>query len=223
MQSKINATRLTAARTVASLFGVLAGIGGLTHGVGEVLQGNVRPEGLFVNSWTRGPIATNMGGEPGITIVPNMLVAGLLTILVSLTTLVWAAFFVRRKHGGRILIALSTVMLVVGGGVGPPLLGILAGAAGTQIDAPLSRWGRRLSGSARHFLAALWPLAFAVAAVSGSFLVVGSLILVFLFGVNNAALFLNTFYFTVLSLFLTVLLAPFYDYGRTEQPVPAAD
>ena len=88
---------------------------------------------------------------------------------------------------------------------------------------PLSGWRRRLFGSARRPLVALWPLTFAVAAVSGSFLVVGSLVLVFLFGVNNAALFLNTFYLTVFSLLLTVLLAPFYDHGRAEQPLRAAD
>lgn len=56
----------------ATLFGALAGVGGLVHGIGEVLQGNVAPEGLIINSWTVGPIATNMGGEPGMTIVPNL-------------------------------------------------------------------------------------------------------------------------------------------------------
>lgn len=214
-------SRLSAARAVASLFGVLAAIGGATHGVGEVLQGNVRPEGLFVNSWTRGPIATNMGGEPGITVVPNLLVSGVLTLLVSLATLVWAIFFVQKKHGGRILMALSTVMLLVGGGIGPPLIGILAGLAGTGIDAPLSGWRKRLSGGARQTLAMLWPVLFAVAAASGAFLVAGSLILVFFFGLNNAALFLNTFYVTLLSLFMTVLLTPFYD-RRDFAPVAGA-
>ena len=52
---------VSAARCTALSFGVLAGLGGLTHGIGEVLQGSVRPDGLIINSWTKGPIATNMG------------------------------------------------------------------------------------------------------------------------------------------------------------------
>lgn len=213
----------SAASVVASLFGVLAGLGGLTHGVGEVLQGNVAADGIFINSWTEGPIATNMGGEPGITIVPNLLVTGVLTILVSLSTLIWAAFFVKRKNGGRVLIILSTMMLLVGGGVGPPLIGILAGLAGTKINVPLSGWRSHLPGNTQRLLATLWPLSFTVATLSGSFLVVGSLILVFFFGLNNAALFLNTFYFTVLSLLLTVLLAPLYDNQESQQMAVATD
>lgn len=207
----------SAARAVASLFGVLAGVGGLTHGVGEVLQGNVRPEGLVIDSWTQGPIASNMGGEPGITLVPNLLVTGLLAILASLAIVVWASLFVQKKHGGRILIGLSIAMLLVGGGIGPPLIGILAGVAGGGIHAPLAGWRRRIPEGLRHFLAALWPLLFLSAAISGSFLVIGSLILVYVFDVDNAELFLNTFYVTVLCLLLTVLTAPLYDHREDEQ------
>lgn len=69
-------TTFSAARGTALIFGVLAGLGGLTHGIGEVLQGNVKPGGIIINSWTQGPIATNMGGEPGMTIVPSLLITG---------------------------------------------------------------------------------------------------------------------------------------------------
>jgi hypothetical protein len=212
----------SAAGMVASLFGILAGVGGLTHGVGEVLQGNVAPEGIFIPSWTRGPIATHMGGEPGLTIVPNMLLTGVLAILVSLATITWAAFFVRRKHGGYVLIGLATLMLLVGGGVGPPLIGILAGFAGTTIDRPLSGWRQRVPAVVRRLLVTLWPALFGVAALSGVFLVLGSLILVFFFDLNNAALFLNTFYVTVVSLLLTTLLAPFRDQRHRRQARMAA-
>lgn len=217
MIAKHTSTARSAARTVSSLFGVLAGVGGLTHGIGEVLQGNVRPDGIVIDSWTQGPIASNMGGEPGITLVPNLLVTGLLTILASLAIVIWASLFVQKKHGGRILIGLSIAMLLVGGGIGPPLIGILAGVAGTGINAPLAGWRRRLPAGWRHFLAALWPLLFLVAAISGLFLVIGSLILVYVFDLDNAELFLNTFYVTVFSLLLTVLAAPLYDHRADEQ------
>ena len=89
-----------AARTVASTFGVLSGLGGLTHGIGETLQGNVAPDGIVINSWTQGPIATNMGGEPAMTIVPNLMVTGILTIIVSAAIIIWSFVFVQRKNGG---------------------------------------------------------------------------------------------------------------------------
>lgn len=223
MRSENALTRVNGARLVATLFGLLAGLGGITHGIGEVLQGNIVPSGIIIDSWTQGPIATNMGGEPAMTIVPNLLVTGLLTIVVSLAILVWAAVFVQRKNGGRILIGLSIVMLLVGGGFGPPIIGILAGAAGTGINAPLTGWRSRLSANVQHLLAKLWPWAFGAAAISGTFLVVGSVILVYVFGLNNDDLFLNSFYFTVLALILTVFMTPVYDNQNSEGRVPAYD
>jgi hypothetical protein len=88
MTYKNNSQAFSAARASTVIFGILAGLGGLTHGIGEVLQGNIRPEGIIINSWTQGPIATNMGGEPAMTVVPNLLITGILTILVSLAVVV---------------------------------------------------------------------------------------------------------------------------------------
>jgi hypothetical protein len=34
-----------------STFGALAGLAGIEHGIGEVLQGNIAPEGPVVLSW----------------------------------------------------------------------------------------------------------------------------------------------------------------------------
>ena len=211
MRDKSALTKLGAARVVASVFGILAGLGGLTHGIGEVLQGNVAPSGIAINSWTQGPIATNMGGEPGMTIVPNLLVTGIFCIIVSLAVIVWSAAFVQGKNGGRVLIVLSIAMLLVGGGFGPPIIGILAGVAGTGIRSPLTGWRKRLTVNVRHFLAKSWPWVFGACVISGVFLVVGSVILVYFFGLNNPDLFSNSFYFVVLSLPLTTLTGIAYD------------
>jgi len=210
MRGKNVLTKLGAAGIVASIFGVLAGLGGLTHGIGEVLQGNVAPDGILIESWTQGPIATNMGGEPGMTIVPNLLVTGILNILVSLAVLVWAAAFVQRKNGGWILIFLSIAMMLVGGGFGPPIIGILAGVAGTGINAPLTWWRKHLPVNVRRFLAKLWPWVFGICVINGVFLVIGSVILVCVFGLNNPDLFVNNFFLTVLFLLLTNLTGVAY-------------
>ena len=217
MAGKTILTNINATRVVASTFGVLAGLGGIWHGIGEVLQGNVAPAGLVINSWTQGPIATNMGGEPGMTIVPNLLVTGVLCIVVSSAVAVWATAFVQRKKGGAILILLSVAMLLVGGGFGPPLIGILAGAAGVGINAPLTWWRNRLPAEVRRFLSGLWPWVFGICAISGVLLVVGSLILVYFFGVNNPDFFVNNFFFTVLALLFTILTAIAYDIKNSKR------
>lgn len=96
---------------------------------------------------------------PAMTIIPNLLVTGILAIIVGLSVSLWAVAFVQRKHGGLILILLSIAMLLVAGGFVPTYTGILAGVAGTRINAPLARWRARLSGSGRGFLARVWPWA----------------------------------------------------------------
>jgi hypothetical protein len=217
MESKNVITTTSAARIVASVFGILAGLGGITHGIGEVLQGNVAPGGIWIYSWTQGPIASNMGGEPGITVVPNLLVTGILTIVVSLFVITWAAILVQRKNGGRMLTFLSVIMLLVGGGVGPPIMGILAGVAGLGINAPLSWWGKRLPVNVRRFLARLWPWIFAIGVINGIFLVIGSVILVYFFNLNNPDLFMSSFFFSILFLLLMIFTGRAYDIQRDQE------
>lgn len=43
--------RLTSLRNLAVVFGGLAGLGGITHGVGEMLQGSRPPRGIVFESW----------------------------------------------------------------------------------------------------------------------------------------------------------------------------
>ncbi|WP_255197236.1 hypothetical protein [Halorarius litoreus] len=201
----------SALRLVASVFGILAGIGGITHGIGEIRQGNVAPDGLFFDSWTEGPIASQMGGDPAISLVPNLFVTGILTVLVSVVLIVWAAAFVQRPRGGWVLLGLSVVLLLVGGGVGSPVVGILAGVAGIASGASLTRFRTQLPDRPRRLLAALWPLAFSVALLNGLFLFVGAVVLVYLTDVGSAELFLNSFFFAVVSLLVTLLTGAAYD------------
>lgn len=214
MKDKNALTTFSAARIVTSIFGILAGLGGLIHGIGEVLQGNVAPDGFWIYSWTKGPIVTNMGGEPGITIIPNLLVTGILTLIVSLSLMIWAAAFVQRKNGGWILILLSVIMLLVGGGVGPPIMGILAGVSGLGINAPLTWCRKHLSLNLRRLLAGLWPWIFGIGVINGVFLVIGSVILVYFFDLNNPDLFTNSFFFSILFLLLMILTGRAYDIQR---------
>lgn len=73
-----------------------------------------------------------------MTIIPNLLVTGILAILFSLMYVVWAIGFAQRKHGGLVLMMLSVVMLPVGAGIFPPILGMILGVIATTINAPLT-------------------------------------------------------------------------------------
>ena len=144
-----------ATRIVASALGIFAGFGGPEHGYFEILQGHVRPDRLIIAAI--GPPCDpekvwNLC-EPAMTVIPSFLVTGILATVLGLITMIWAAAFVHRKHGGIVLILLSIALLLVGGGLFPPVIGIIAGVVGTWISAPLTRQ----TGSVLRFLAKLWP------------------------------------------------------------------
>ena len=109
----------SATKATVSAVGILMGVAGIEHGIGEILQGNTVPDGIVFPSWPDSPFFQIVGGEPAMSIIPNLLVTGILAILVSLIFLVWATMFAQRKNGGLVLILLSIVMLLVGGGISP--------------------------------------------------------------------------------------------------------
>ena len=116
-----------------AIMGTLMGFAGIEHGVGEILQGNVAPEGLMIRSWPHSAFLQSLNGEPAMTILPNLRFTGLLAVVFSLLFAGWAAFFVQRKHGGLVLMLLAIPMLLFGGGIFPPILGLLIGAAAFRV------------------------------------------------------------------------------------------
>jgi hypothetical protein len=146
-----------ATRIVAATFGFLAGIAGLEHGVFEILQGNIQPPSLMFFPSMGAPCNAAQvwhACEPAMTILPNLLLAGILTVIMSFVIMLWSLVFVQRKHGGSRLILLSIVLLLAGGGFFPPLIGIAGGIAGTRINKPL---GGKPAGNLSRFAAGLWP------------------------------------------------------------------
>lgn len=198
---------------IARVFSVLSGIGGFVHGVGEALQGNSAPDEIIINSWAEGPIALYMGGEPAMTIVPNFLVTGLLTILVSSALIVWAIWFSDRHHTGKVMLVLSTLMLLFGGGFGPPIVGLLAGLAGTRMSSPLSWWNRRLNTGVKEFLTGAWIVIWLVCLANGLFLFIGANVFPYL-GVDKADWFTNAFFLSVPLLLLTTVSGIAVDLNR---------
>lgn len=65
----------------------------------------------------------------------------------------WAVWFIDRPQGGLVLIRLSLLPAVVGGGFGPPLIGIIAGVTATRDRSH----GWQKAGIYRMALARIWP------------------------------------------------------------------
>jgi len=144
-----------ATRIMAAAFGAFAGFGGLEHGYFEILQGNVRPDGLMIASMGPPCVPEEIWNacEPAMTVIPNFLVTGILAMALGPVTMVWAAAFVQRRRGGVILALLSFALLLFGGGIFPPLFGVIGGVFGTRINTPL----KRQPGPVWATLAKMWP------------------------------------------------------------------
>jgi hypothetical protein len=148
---------VSATSVVASTLGVLVGLAGIEHGIFEILQGNVAPEGFMIDAIGPAQKLWEYGGEAAVTIVPNFLVTGILAVIVGLGVTVWAAGFLHTRFGPGVLVLLSTVLWLVGGGFAPPIFfGIPASLAATRIGKPLRLWRKILRGGVRRFLSKIW-------------------------------------------------------------------
>jgi hypothetical protein len=115
---------------VASILGIFAGVGGASHGPGEILQGNIAPSRIIIEAW---PELTLLAGEPAMTLIPSFSVSGIVTVITGLAVTIWAATRIQSKNGALVLILLSLMMLFVGGGLIPPALGVVAGIIGARV------------------------------------------------------------------------------------------
>lgn len=180
-----NATRVT-----VGVYGAIAALAGIEHGIGEITQGNRAPAGVMIESWPDSALFAIVGGEPAMTLIPNLLLTGILAIGVSLIMLVWATMFVQRKYGGPILLLLSIGLLLVGGGFGPPLLGIILGLAALGINAQFAWWCAHLPRGAQHALSFAWPWSFGAALVAWLLVMPGSILIDYVVGLSERMLYM---------------------------------
>jgi hypothetical protein len=202
-----------ATRAIVSTLGVIMGLGGIEHGIGEVLQGNTVPSGVVFPSWPDSAFFRVVAGEPAMSIIPNFLVTGILAILFSLVFTVWVTMFIHRRNGGLFLILLSIIMLLVGGGIFPPIIGIMIGILGTRINTPLTWWRVHLPINLRQLLRKLWPWSFTVCIIAWLLLFPGISAIDYFFGVNNP----NLTYIIMLSAFGFLLLTIFTGFVKDAQ------
>lgn len=143
-----------ALRTAVRLLGAVAAFAGAEHGVGELTQAPREDTGLFITSWPHVAAFEPLGGEPAMTILPDVRLAGVFTVLVSVSLAWWVARAKATRSDGWILLGFSTLLLVGGGGFGPPLVTV---ALGVALLCPV-RSGARVAplGAARGAVARRW-------------------------------------------------------------------
>ena len=141
-------------RIVVAVFGTIAALAGFEHGLGEILQGPGRPASIVFASWPDTELFRVLAGEPAMSLVPDLVASGIITIALSLALMAWTAAAPQRAGLGTALIAL--LLLVSGGGFGPPLLALFVALVATRLRAPLAWWCEKAPAGFRAFLAAAW-------------------------------------------------------------------
>ena len=138
-----------AVRVLTSTIGVICGISGLEHGFFEALQGNVTPVIHMVSGkpmiYAIGEANRfwQFGFEYAYTVIPNLLITGILAIIAGLLVVTWSAGFIQKKIGWLVFLLLSTIQYVVGGGAAQFGPAIVVGLVAILINHPL-KWPRTL-------------------------------------------------------------------------------
>jgi hypothetical protein len=145
---------MSATRVTASVIAVLAALTSVVHGYREI---------LFGSTPTGGVLLASVGA---FTLIPNYLVTGIATILVSLSIIVWTVGFLGSRRGPIVLLLLVVALFLVGGGFAHVIAFALAWALATRIGKPLVWWRRVLPNRRRNVLSRLWPALFAVSLLS---------------------------------------------------------
>jgi hypothetical protein len=158
MPDKTNS--LNATRSIAIALGLMASFTGMISGIFEILQGNVPAEFKFsvvgpeFSMWEDSTYSA-------YTIIPNFLITGIITFLISFLVAVWVIFFLHKRYGSLIMVFLSLGQFFTGGGIAIDVA-ILSAIMATQINRPLNWWKKITPVWMRNILSIFWPWAFAL-------------------------------------------------------------
>ncbi len=115
------------------LIGIYAVYLGSMHGYYELLNGQKNPGSFFFDATSGNSLAADFPGWPGwpaMSIIPDLWITGVVVFAIDGVFLFWLLVFLKHKKWGMILVCLSLLLCLFGGGFKPPFYGILAGAIG---------------------------------------------------------------------------------------------
>jgi hypothetical protein len=156
-----------ATRTIVGTIGVILGIAGLSHGFFEILQGDTPTNGLIIRAIGPAQQMWDYGTEEAFTIIPNFLVTGGATVIISLAIIVWSVGFVHKQYGATVFGLLFILLFLAGGGIAAQVMfAPVTWAAATRINSPLDGWRKILPAGLRPALGAIWPFTLAIGSIS---------------------------------------------------------
>ncbi len=157
VKNVINWSNLNSSRFIATIYSIFAGFFGFEHGIGEILQGNVSTNSYRIYAYRAPGLPFPFGREPALTIIPNYLISGILTILFGLVIMVWSVKLIKYKYGALGLLFLATMLFLVGGGFGPFTTLIIASISASMIKSKFMLWKRFLPYWICFSLSKLYP------------------------------------------------------------------
>jgi hypothetical protein len=122
---------------IAIIIGIYAIYLGGMHGYYEVKNGSKNPSGIFFDAISGNSLAIKFPdwpGWPAMSIIPNLLVTGILVIIIASIILFWLLLYNNHKKWGQILLIMAIIFCLFGGGFKPPFFIIIAGIIGTIIN-----------------------------------------------------------------------------------------
>lgn len=153
--------------------------------MGELLQDASTADGLVIESWPDVAAFEPLDGEPAMTLIPDLRIAGVVSVVTALALGWWAVRARPHRRDGWVLLGLSALLLVVGGGFGPPLVGLVLAIGLLRAD-PRTR--PRKPGRVRHALASAWRSLLLLTVSSFLALLLGVVLLQWLAGVDSTLL-----------------------------------
>lgn len=156
-----NATKL-----ITSILGTTLAIAAFHHGFFEFLQGNKATDGVLIQAIGEQHRFWVYGTEEAITIIPNYLVSGLLTMAISIFAAIWSGRFIDRKHGSLVFLLALIALTLVGGGLGHIVFFLPVYGYSTRINKKLNFWSKVFPKNARRIIGNIWPFFVGIASVA---------------------------------------------------------
>jgi hypothetical protein len=143
-----NSSTISGTRFLVVAFAALCGATGVMAGCFEISQGNVETDGFVITTIDSENILAGELTYFAVTVIPNMLLTGIASIIVSTMVVVWAIWFVHGTHGPLVLLGLLVAQTLVGGGWILDMA-VITVILATRIGKPLSWWRRHMTGRTR--------------------------------------------------------------------------
>lgn len=193
-------------------FSSILGIAGIEHGVGEILQGNLKPDSFFIKSWPNNEHYDILAGEPAFTILTGIpiYITGILAVLVSTLIIIYSIFLLEKTCTRFIFPVLIISLFLFGGGMaGPVLMGILLSWA-TFRKSPVTNSFKEKK-PIRELLKPIWKFVYPVSIIGWLLLWPGLVLLGVVGIVPDASVVYILSSISLITFILTIFSARAYD------------